>query len=255
MKTILTVTKFTFIEVYRSKIMMSLLFIAIGLIVVTYVASEFAFGAPAKVALDVGLGMLSLSNLAMALFVGATLLSKEIEQRTLYMILSRPLSRASFLIGKTLGLSAILIINSFFLALMTVAVYLVLGGHFEALILWASFFSLLEALLVLLFAVFFSLITNTTMSVIYTIIVYIVGQALNETTSILFAKNSAIISSILKASTIIIPHFYQLNLKDYVLYRQDLSLHYLLGTVGYTFSYITFMYFMISYVFNRKNLD
>jgi ABC-type transport system involved in multi-copper enzyme maturation permease subunit len=255
MKTILTVTKFTFIEVYRSKVMMSLVFIALGLIVVTYVASEFAFGAPAKVALDVGLGMLSISNLLMALFIGATLLSKEIEQRTLYMILSRPLSRASFMIGKTLGLSATIFLNSLFLVLITLGVYLILGGHFDNLILWSAFFSFLEGLLVLLFAVFFSLITNTTMSVIYTIIVYIVGQALNETTGLMIVKSNAVFSGILKSSAIIIPHFYQLNLKDFVLYKQNLTSHYLLGIVGYTISYITFMYFMISYVFNRKNLD
>jgi hypothetical protein len=85
--------------------------------------------------------------------------------------------------------------------------------------------------------------------------VYIVGQALNETTGLLFAKSNAVFFSILKASTVIIPHFYQLNIKDFVLYRQDISLHYLSRIVGYTLSYIVFMYIMISYVFNRKNLD
>jgi hypothetical protein len=93
------------------------------------------------------------------------------------------------------------------------------------------------------------------MSVIYTVVVYIIGQALNETTKLVLAKTDALLSSILKVSLIIIPHFYQLNLKDFVLYRQDISLAYLASVVGYAFTYITFMYFMISYVFNRKNLD
>jgi len=255
MKNILIVTKYTFIEVYRSKVMVSLIFIALGLILVTYIASEFAFGAAAKVSLDVGLGLLSLSNLAMAIFIGATLLNKEIEQRTLYMILSRPLSRASFLIGKTLGLSTILFMNSVLQVLIILGVYVTLGGHFESLVVWCALFSFLEAIIVLLFAVLFSLITNTTMSVIYTIVVYVVGQALNDTLKIIFAKSSIVFSSILKFSTVIVPHFYQLNLKDYVLYNQDLSFDYLLTVIGYTLGYISFMYFMISYIFNRKNLD
>ena len=255
MKTIYTVTKYTFIEVYRSKVMIGLVFMAIGLLLITYVASEFAFGAPAKVALDVGLGLLSLSNIGMAIFIGCTLLNKEIELRTLYMILSRPVSRASFLIGKTLGLSAIFLLNSIILGSITIGVYLYLGGHFESLMLWTVLFSFIEAVLVLLFAVFFSLITNTSISVICSIVVYIVGQALNETTKLLFTKTNIIISSILKVANIVIPHFYQFNLKDFVLYRQDISLEYLWGVLFYAFSYIGFMYFMISYVFNRKNLD
>jgi ABC-type transport system involved in multi-copper enzyme maturation permease subunit len=255
MKTILTVAKFTFIEVYRSKVMLSLIFMAMGLLLITYVASEFAFGAPAKVSLDVGLALLSLSNLGMAIFIGATLLNKEIEQKTLYMILSRPLSRASFLIGKTLGLSAILLINTFILVVLTVSVFIALGGQYEPLILWCAFFSFLESIIILLLAVYFSLITNTTMSVIYTIVVYIVGHALNDTIKIVFSKSSVIINAILQFSTIIIPHFYQLNLKDFVLYRQDISSQYLLTVVAYAMSYISFMYFMISFVFNKKNLD
>jgi ABC-type transport system involved in multi-copper enzyme maturation permease subunit len=255
MKAILTVTKFTFIEVYRSKVLVSLLLIAMGLIVVTYVASEISYGAQAKVALDFGLGLMSLSNTTIAIFIGATLLNKEIEQKTLYMILSRPLSRASFLVGKTLGLSAILLMNSFFLLLMCVGMYLFLGGHYEALIGWSALFAFLEAVIVLLIAVYFSLITNTTMSVIYTIAIYVVGQAINTVGQNLFAKSSLIFSKIIEVSKVIVPRFYELNLKDFVLYRQDISLHYLFSVIAYALAYIGFMYFLISYVFNRKNLD
>ena len=78
MKNIITVTKFTFLEVYRSRLMISLVFLALGLVLVTFVASEFAYGAPAKVALDVGLGIMSISNLIISIFIGSTLLNKEI---------------------------------------------------------------------------------------------------------------------------------------------------------------------------------
>ena len=255
MKSVLTVTKFTFIEVYRSKIMLSLIFIALGLIFVTHVASQIAYGAPEKVALDFGLGVLSISNIAIAIFIGATLLNKEIEQKTLYMILSRPLSRASFLIGKTLGLSAILFINTFLLLIMCVGMYLFVGGHYDPLIAWCAFFSFLESIIVLLLAVYFSLITNTTMSVIYTIATYITGQAFNEASQTLFAKTNSYFTNTLKLVTVIIPHFYKLNLKDFVLYRQNLASSYLFSVVLYSLTYTIFMYFLISHIFNRKNLD
>jgi len=67
MKNILIVSKYSFVEVYRSRVMISILFMAIGLILIASVASEFAFGAPAKVALDFGLGLTTISNLGMAI--------------------------------------------------------------------------------------------------------------------------------------------------------------------------------------------
>ena len=73
----------------------------------TYVATEFTYGVPERVALDFGLGMLSLSSLSISLFLGVSLLSKEIESRTVYMVISRPVPRFAFIIGKILGLSGI----------------------------------------------------------------------------------------------------------------------------------------------------
>lgn len=255
MKNILTVAKYTFVEVYRSKLMMSLGFLGLGLIVLCYVASEFAYGAPAKIALDVGLGIMSLSNVAIATLIGSTLIAREIEQRTLYMILSRPISRFAFLFGKIAGLSSVLILNSIILGAISSSLYLYFEGHFPSLVLWVIYFSFLEALLVLLFAVLFSLLTNTTLSVIYTIGIFIVGNAINETSKILFAKSSLIISSVLKAGLLFIPNFYRLNLKDFVIYKQSVANEYLLNTHLYVGLYLVALITTVNLVFKNKNLD
>lgn len=255
MKKTFIVAKYTFIEVYRSKVMLSLVFLALGLVAVTYIASEFAYGAPSKVALDFGLGIMSVANLVIAIFIGATLLSKEIEQKTLYMILSRPISRTSFLLGKILGLSSVLFINTLVLSLLTIGIYIFLDGSFQPLFAWAAYFAFLEAFIVLLFAVFFSLVTNTVMSVIYSIGLFIVGHAINETSKNFFAKSSALFSHILEVAYFLIPNFYKMNLKDFVIYKQNVDMDYLINTHLYVILYITAFILLISFVFKRKNLD
>lgn len=255
MKNILTVTKYTFLEVYRSKLMVSLIFIALGLILISYIASEFAYGAPAKVALDVGLGIMSISNVIISIFIGSTLLSKEIEQRTLYMILSRPISRVSFLFGKMLGLSTVLLINTVLLGCLSLFLYSFFEGAVQSLMIWAIYFSFIEAFIVLVFAILFSLITNTTLSVIYTIVVFTIGHALNETSKNMFLKISPILKNILEGSFIILPNFYRLNLKDYVLYQQTLSTDYLLKTHLYIVIYLIALLITTSLIFKNKNLD
>lgn len=252
---LLTTAKYTFIEVYRSKIFIGLIFIALSVLIISYVASEFAFGAPEKIALDFGLGIMSLSNLAISVFLGVTLLSKEIETKTLYMILSRPISRTSFIIGKMLGLSSVILLNTFFVTLISSFLYTSLGGVFSPLIFWSALFAFVEALIILAVAVMFSLVTTTSMSVIFTMSYLVAGHVLNETLSNFFAKASITFSTILKIFSYIICDLGRFNIKDYLIYKTELPISYLLGNISYAMVYLIFMIFLISYIFNRKNLD
>ena len=251
----LIVSKFTFLEVYRSKLMVGLLFLALALLTITYVASEFAYGAATKVALDVGLGIMSLSNIGIAIFIGSTLLSKEIEQRTLYMILSRPISRSSFLLGKIFGLSTVLLFNSILLGGMSVFLFIKLGGQFQILFLWTLLFSFFESLIVLVFAVFFSLITNITLSVICTFSIFVVGHALNETSKIIFLKMSPVFKSIVDACFFLIPNLYKLNLKDFLIYQQNIGQEYLFMNFTYAILYLAGILTVVMLIFKNKNLD
>lgn len=255
MKKLLVVSKFTILEVYRSKLMLSLLFLAAFLLIISYVASEFAYGAPAKVTLDVGIGIMSLSNLIVAIFIGATLLSREIEQRTLYMIISRPISRASFIVGKILGLSTVLLINSLVLGSLSIILFQYHGGEVQPLFGWALLFSFFEAFIILLFAVLFSLITNITLSVVYTIGIFITGHALNETSKLLFTKMSSLFSNIVDICFLLLPNLYRLNLKDFLLYQQNVSMEYISATLLYTVFYMTALLALVVLIFKNKKLD
>jgi len=252
---LLTISKFTFLEVYRSKLMLGLLFLGLGLLVITYIASEFAYGAPAKVALDVGLGIMSLSNLAIAIFIGSTLLSKEIEQRTLYMILSRPISRTSFLLGKILGLSSVLLLNSLILGTLSIFLFMQQGGSYQPLFPWVVLFSFFESLIILAFAVFFSLITNMTLSVMCTFVICVVGHALNETSRLIIVKFTPILKLVIDTCFFFIPNLYKLNLKDFLLYQQSVDSHYLVMTQLYAGLYLAAIFVLIVLIFKNKNLD
>ena len=251
----LIVAKYTFIEVYRSKVMLSILFIALGLVAVSYVASEFAYGAPSKVALDFGFGLTSISNLIMAIFIGSTLLSKEIENRTLYMILSRPISRTSFMLGKVIGLSSVLVINTIILCLVSVGIYYYLGGQLNSLMFWAGWFSMIEAFIIMLFAIMFSLVTSNALAIIYTITAWIVGHSLGATSKILYTKTNLFLNYTLKTIACLIPDLEKINLKDLLIYEQTISLSYLLKAQMYVSIYILALLLIISFLFKNKNLD
>jgi ABC-2 type transport system permease protein len=133
------VAKNTFIELYKSKILLNVLFLGAALLLVTFVAYQFTYGEPERIALDFGLSTLSLSSVGIALFLGVSLISKELESRTVYMVISRPVKRTEFILGKIIGFLSILVLNIMILALLTLSVFLFSGGSYDGLITWTIF--------------------------------------------------------------------------------------------------------------------
>jgi ABC-type transport system involved in multi-copper enzyme maturation permease subunit len=255
MDKILLVAQYTFKEILKSKVLLNIFFIGLALILVTYVATEFTFGVPERIALDFGLGMLSLSTLGISLFLGVNLLSSEIESRTVYMIISRPVPRSNFILGKLLGLMGIQAINVALLSLMTLSATVLLGGNLDSLIFWTVGFIFLESLLLLLVVVFISLFANNILAVLFSVVVLLLGHAIKDTQQTSLVERSDFLKVLLDVYHFILPGFYKLNLKDYILYESELPLSYLFSAASYGIFYSGFLLVMIILIFNKKNLD
>jgi len=255
MNKIFSVAKYTFLEILRSRVMFAVLLMGLVVFVISYVASEFAYGAPMKVSLDFGIGLLSMSNLGLGLFFGASLLAKEIESKTLYMVLSRPVKRYQFLIGKALGLSAIVLINTALMGIITFIIFKIYGGAWSSLMMMTLLFSFFEAMIVMVIAIIFSLITSIQLSVILTMFIYFSSHALEETSKLSFVKSNEIIMVIIKTAKFFLPYLEILNLKDYLIYQQSLSVqHYSMSTL-YFIVYFSALVIVANAIFNKKNLD
>jgi ABC-2 type transport system permease protein len=249
------VAKYTFKEMLKSKILWNVALLGLGIAVVTFVASEFTFGVPHRVALDLGLGSLSVSSYGIAILIGLGLIKKEEESRTIYLIISRPVSRVSFLAGKLLGVCSFLALNLFILSLITIAVVKFIGGEISSLVLFAMLFSCLESTLLLLVVVFLSLIANTALALMGSILVLISGHALAETTKILFVTTKPWLKTIVDALNFVFPAFHRFNLKDYVLYQNTIEVQQLLMVVFYWLAYVLGLFFLSALIINKKNMD
>lgn len=255
LKKINTIAYYTSREILKSKILLNVLLLGVGLLITTYVAFSFTYGEPSRVALDFGLGTLSLSSVGIAIFIGVSLLSKEIDNRTVYMVVSRPVARSSFILGKIIGLSSVLFINILLLSALTLACYFFVGGEFNSLILWAIVFTAMEAILVLLVVAVLSLLTSNTLSILFTLMLYVSGHAISGAKLTLFAKNMPGLIEVLDLYHFVLPAFYKLNIKDFVLYQNSLESSYILNVLLYGFLYSGFLSLLAIFIFNKKNLD
>src|SRR5207244_568034 len=113
-----------FKESVRDKILYNLVVFAVLLISASYLIGELTAGQDVKIIKDLGLASISAFGLLIAVFIGIGLVWKEVEKRSIYTLLPKPMTRQQFLLGKYSGLVLTLIIN---VAVMTVAFYAVLA--------------------------------------------------------------------------------------------------------------------------------
>jgi ABC-type transport system involved in multi-copper enzyme maturation permease subunit len=113
-----------FRESVRDKVLYNLVLFALVLIGTSYLIGQVTAGQDVKIIKDLGLAATSVFGLFIAVFIGIQLVSKEVERRSIYSLLSKPIERRQFMLGKYVGLLLTLGVN---LSVMALALYAVLG--------------------------------------------------------------------------------------------------------------------------------
>src|SRR5213596_1510604 len=111
MSRIIVIALNTFKENLRDKILYNLVFFGLLLIGSSILLSTLTMGEHAKIIQDIGLASINVFGVLIAIFVGIGLVSKEIDKRTIYSIIAKPISRSQFLLGKYCGLVLTLVVN------------------------------------------------------------------------------------------------------------------------------------------------
>ena len=122
-KTIWIVAGAAFKESVRDRVPYTMVVFAVLMMAASYLISQLTAGQDLKIIKDLGLAALSIFGLLIAVFIGIGLVSKEVERKSVFGLLTKPVTRAQFILGKYLGLVMTLVVN---LSVMTVAFYLVL---------------------------------------------------------------------------------------------------------------------------------
>ena len=117
MKNIWLMAQITFKEGIRNRILLGIFFFAFALCVGNLIITNMFAYDLGKVAIDVGLSIVSIAGLIIIFFMGINLLAKDLDKRTIYMVLSRPISRRQYIIGKFCGLGLLILTSVLILGL------------------------------------------------------------------------------------------------------------------------------------------
>ena len=242
----------TFRENLRDKLLYNLLIFALLMIGSSLLLMTLTLGEFHRLILDIGLGSINFFGVLIAIFVGIGLVSKEIEKKTIYTIISKPVARYQFLLGKYMGLSLTLLVNTAIMAVGLLAVLYFQDVPIHLVLFKALGTIFLEFMVVTAVALFFSTFTSATLSAIFTLAIFVIGHLTTDLRTF-GQKMDAVGRGILDGIYYLLPNLERFNLKGHVTHQLDVSGNDLLLIATYGVVYTAFLLILASVIFQRRD--
>jgi len=250
---ILAVASNTFRETIRERVLYNLLFFALLMTASGLLLGRISIRQDQKIIKDIALAAMDLFGTAIAIFVGVGLVSKEIERRSLYALLAKPVTRDEFLLGKFAGLGFTLLVN---VLVMTAGLYLTLvltGGKADPRLLEAVFPIYLSLVLTVSLALLFSIFTSTALASFGSMILVLAGR-FSDVVRNMQEVAPAAPSWLIKGLYYALPNYRNFDFKDRVVYGDPVSGADLLWVTAYAAIYIGAVLGVALWSFRRREL-
>jgi ABC-type transport system involved in multi-copper enzyme maturation permease subunit len=253
-----------FRESVRDKVLYNLVLFAVLLIGTSYLIGQLTAGQDIKIIKDLGLAATSVFGLFIAVFIGIGLVSKEVERRSIYALLSKPMARHEFIAGKYLGLVLTLLIN---ISVMTIAVYVVLAGMaglggswmtperaaVDPLLLKAILLIFLQLMIVTAIALFFSTFSSPMLSAALTFGLYVVGHFNADLKNFETVIDSRPAIYLARAVYYVLPNLAPFDVKAQIVHGQPVPWSYMGVNALYALVYIIALMFAAMFIFSRRD--
>jgi ABC-type transport system involved in multi-copper enzyme maturation permease subunit len=263
MQRVLAIARNTFRETVRDKILYNLILFALIMILSSLALGQLTLGNEDKVIVDLGLSSISIFGMLIAIFIGIGLVYKELEKRTAYALLAKPVHRYELILGKYLGLLFTLLVN---MAIMVVGLELAMlytgrigwGGYLR--ILPAAFLIFLSLALITALAIFFSTFSTPALSALFTFFLWVIGHFGGDLQKMGDLGKSPVIKWICRFLYYVIPNFSNFNMIDSRSiirspgYSQPIDPLAILGSAVYCILYCVLLLALSLSIFVRRDL-
>jgi Cu-processing system permease protein len=246
----------TFREAVRDRVLYNLIAFAVLLTGAAILVGQISIDIERLVVVNLGLTAVSLFGVVIAIFIGIGLVSKEIEKRTLYTVLSRPVRRWEFVVGKFFGLAGTLVVNTFFMGIGVFLALLYVAHRFEKADGWVLvglYFIVLQFLIVCALALLFSTFSSPLLAAVFSFALFVIGS-LSQDLRGFAGVTGGLAAWITKAVAYVVPNFSALNVISLVAHGEAVPGRLILYNTLYALLYTTMAISGAVLIFQRRNL-
>jgi ABC-type transport system involved in multi-copper enzyme maturation permease subunit len=245
----------TFRELARNKILYMIVFFGIALIGFSLVLATLSLGQSDKIVVDFGLAMVEIFGIISVIFIGSQLLFREIEGKTVYLILSKPVKRGDFILGKFLGFAAILFFIIFIQSIISTVVFFIAKTPLSVLLFASIGFIYLKLLLLFAIILFFSTFISPLLSILLVMGVYIISHSITTMTDMALRSGNQALLYFSKFLMVIFPNFEALNIKSIIGTPVILNHSFFAINIVHAFLYLAVILTFAVLIFNRKTFE
>ncbi|KPK64836.1 hypothetical protein AMJ83_01280 [candidate division WOR_3 bacterium SM23_42] len=252
MHRIIAIVENTFKESLRQRILLLLIVFSVLLIVISLFLEPFALGEAPKIMRDFGLAAASLFGVLTVIILGSALIHRDVEKRTIYTVLSKPVKRSEVLLGKFLGLSALIALLELGMFLIHQLVIFAYEGAFAPSLFIALPFTIIEVMVLLGVLLLFSSFSSTTLTSIMGVIFFVVGHAMPDLKLFADQTRFATLKVIAHGFYYILPNLENFNLRIDLAYGIGLHADQIVFALCYGVIYIVFLLYLTKIIFDRR---
>ena len=247
----------TFREAVRDRVLYNLIFFALLMMAAAVLVGGVSFGIERSVIVNLGLSAISLFGIVMAIFIGVGLVYKEMEKRTLYSLLAKPVQRWQFLAGKFAGLILTLAVNTGLMMVGLAAALFYVTRKFErsdGAIVVAIYFILLELALLTALALFFSCFSTPMLSTLYTLGIYVAGLFSPDIRDIGMVTSNPVVKAAAKVTYYVLPNFHNFNVIARAAHKETIPFALIGQNTLYAALYVSVLLIAASAIFSGRDL-
>jgi ABC-type transport system involved in multi-copper enzyme maturation permease subunit len=252
-----TVALNTFREAVRDRVLYNLVFFALVMIAAAILVGQISVGIEQTVIITLGLSAISVIGLLISVFIGVGLVSKEIDKRTLYALLAKPLRRREFILGKFAGLALTLTVNT---AAMAAGLFLALSyvkhsiERADTAVLVAVYFILLKLALMVALAMLFSCFTTPLLAILFTAGLYIAGLFVHEMRGLQGGLVDPTLSRLLRWISYVLPNFENFDVMGAAAHGRAIPGALIAQNTVYAALYCAIVLAVATAIFSQRNL-
>jgi ABC-type transport system involved in multi-copper enzyme maturation permease subunit len=244
----------TFREAVRDRVLYSILLFAGAIIAMSLVLEDITVGDQAKVVRSVAQGAIDIFGSIIAMFLGVSLVWKEVERRTVYTIISKPISRWQFILGKYLGMVLTLTVELAILLMVYVVFMSIQQGPPPAVVYVSIVMLLLELMLLSSWATLFSAYSSPTTAGGFTLAVFVIGHLADDIWLFGSQASSPALREMSQYLYWVLPNFELFNIRDFAVHELAIPWSQVGGAAAYGLLYTGLILTLAMVIFERRDL-
>jgi Cu-processing system permease protein len=250
---IFAIAKNTFRETLRDRILSAALVVVLALIAFALFVGSISLSQDARMIVDFGLTAIYVLQMFVAIFIGSMLIFKEVERKTFFLIIPKPIHREEIILGKCLGLIATSVAVTSISLLALFAILFLKGFHgFYVAILVSVLLSLLESLVLIMLSILFSGLTSPILSAVYTTAFFLIGHSSDILRTLIEKSTSVFAEYALKTAYYVLPNLEKFNIRNEVVYVSLPDSRAIFAAILYALCYAIFLFLIARAMFAQK---